>query len=856
MSQKWDQVRAWDDAFFPRWAWPVKAALRALSSITLAVVVLSGVVLYGVLASVPIGMLAQIPTWLVYIAVFAACVGGATVASVVGAAGLTRSMGRAGRFAVLLGVAAGVAVLAGWLWVRLVWPRLEYHAGVGGTEATGFRLFAEFCERYRSTTLRRLPGVEMTELEFYSAWPMRAMLLLFVVNMVVATVRRIAFTFKNIGVLTVHAGIVLLGLGSVYYSGLKREGDTLLQAGAADEAGRPTPGPAVGFFYDNTRTVLVVDQWRGPEQRLLRGIPRYNDYGVGEAPGDSAWARLGRRHEPAAPDGGTLSVEVERWRGQTVLVDPDIKFRLVGYASYARGQTDWVRADGAGSAAAVIAGRPTPLRLVSLAATLPERASEGPSRVPFFFLPTLPQHRIAETPVFAIEYLGRDAPECPAREAALPTPAAWGLWVRVPGEGSEGRVWSVDPGTRFEVGGYRLEVEEITPEPPFPIVTEGYRGASCAVAQVRVTPPAVEDGEAEPAFVRWVYARFPEINQDMVDASGDTPGGMMPARRDADGSIEIRLIDASKLQVTIREGDDAGGGAGGRVVVRQRGGPVRGADVDDLGRAFEIMPGVTLEVFERWSHAEAFERPVPVPRLEQEREAIGTHQRAMLAVEVTLENRPDFRRVVWLPFTQYLEIGQENARQVELPDGRRIRLMFARRQHRLPGFQLRLVDFQMLSYDHRGAPRDYQSIVAVEPGPGGADDGGFEGFEHITRLNAPLTAPWIWDPQRGAVENMVGRLRAGLDPNQYKFSQAGWDAEGWRESQALADRGMLSRPMARFTILGVGNAPGIHVVALGGILVAVGTPWAFYVKPWLVRRERDRLAARAAARGHGEERVP
>ena len=241
----------------------------------------------------------------------------------------------------------------------------------------------------------------------------------------------------------------------MYYSGLKREGDTLLQAGAADEAGRPTPGPAVGFFYDNTRTVLVVDQWRGPEQRLLRGIPRYNDYGVGEAPGDSAWARLGRRHEPAAPDGGTLSVEVERWRGQTVLVDPDIKFRLVGYASYARGQTDWVRAGGAGSAAAVIAGRPTPLRLVSLAATLPERASEGPSRVPFFFLPTLPQHRIAETPVFAIEYLGRDAGvpaarrrcrrrrrggcgfACPARARR----AGCGRWTRGRGSRSAGIGW-------------------------------------------------------------------------------------------------------------------------------------------------------------------------------------------------------------------------------------------------------------------------------------------------------------------------------------------------------------------------------------------------------------------------------
>ena len=45
-----------------------------------------------------------------------------------------------------------------------------------------------------------------------------------------------------------------------------------------------------------------------------------------------------------------------------------------------------------------------------------------------------------------------------------------------------------------------------------------------------------------------------------------------------------------------------------------------------------------------------------------------------------------------------------------------------------------------------------------------------------------------------------------------------------------------------FTILGVGNNPGIHVIAFGSILMGVGIPWAFYVKPWLVRREKERLA--------------
>jgi hypothetical protein len=75
MSAKWHRSRAWDDRHFPQWAWPIKKVLRALSSIPLAVVLLSGVVLYGVLASVPIGILAQAPTFLIVGAIFVVCAG-------------------------------------------------------------------------------------------------------------------------------------------------------------------------------------------------------------------------------------------------------------------------------------------------------------------------------------------------------------------------------------------------------------------------------------------------------------------------------------------------------------------------------------------------------------------------------------------------------------------------------------------------------------------------------------------------------------------------------------------------------------------------------------------------------------
>ena len=82
-----------------------------------------------------------------------------------------------------------------------------------------------------------------------------------------------------------------------------------------------------------------------------------------------------------------------------------------------------------------------------------------------------------------------------------------------------------------------------------------------------------------------------------------------------------------------------------------------------------------------------------------------------------------------------------------------------------------------------------------------------------------------------------------MDLNQFKLSQSGWDRSGWEQSQQLVDQGMLDEPRANFTILGVGNNPGIHVIAFGSILMSIGIPWAFYFKPYLVRREKRRLAA-------------
>ena len=234
-----------------------------------------------------------------------------------------------------------------------------------------------------------------------------------------------------------------------------------------------------------------------------------------------------------------------------------------------------------------------------------------------------------------------------------------------------------------------------------------------------------------------------------------------------------------------------------------------------------------------------------MPRHLQEGDMIGTHERAQLAVEVTSTRHKGWKRIVWLPFSRYLdrsphqafrEIGNE--RWVRTPDGRSVEITFGRAWRRFADFEMRLLDFQMIEYAYRGAPRDYQSTVEVSPRVFGA----FETFSHTAKLNAPLRAPFnVYDKAGNPIGRLLGRLLSGLDPDQFKLSQSGWDPTTWERTRGEVDRGELERPYVTHTILHVGNNPGIHIIALGGLLMSVGIPWAFYVKPWLLRRKKVRI---------------
>ena len=130
-------------------------------------------------------------------------------------------------------------------------------------------------------SIYRLRALEMNEPEFFAWWPLRLVLLLFVANMVWATIRRIEFSVPRLGVLMVHTGIVAMALGSVFYGMTKVEGDMFIT-----RADLPGAEP-VSVFYDRNDPALYVGFAGGSgtvarHQVPLDALPRYNDYADGE----------------------------------------------------------------------------------------------------------------------------------------------------------------------------------------------------------------------------------------------------------------------------------------------------------------------------------------------------------------------------------------------------------------------------------------------------------------------------------------------------------------------------------------------------------------------------------------------
>lgn len=96
-----------------------------------------------------------------------------------------------------------------WLGIFLIASILVY--GTLGSAVPGFRQW-----------------FELSEFRYFNHWVFLGLIVLFCINLTVATLRRIKLNVINLGVWTVHVGLLLLCFGSIDYFGNKIEGDVWL----------------------------------------------------------------------------------------------------------------------------------------------------------------------------------------------------------------------------------------------------------------------------------------------------------------------------------------------------------------------------------------------------------------------------------------------------------------------------------------------------------------------------------------------------------------------------------------------------------------------------------------------------
>lgn len=815
MSLKWQRTKKWDNENLSGIFTPVKWILGAFSSITLAVILLLLLAAYGTLASVPIGLLALIPTKLFYYSTLV--LPEIIILTIIFQLLKTTNeyiKSPAARFLIKLFSCTGIALAVAYVWWIVVYPAINY---LPGDPPTGIRFFGSFVDKYRVTMLRQLPSWEMLEIEFYSWWPFRLILVLFVINMIMATVRRIEFKFVNIGVLTVHTGIVTLAIGSIIYSRNKVEGDLLLLRAA----------PPVDRFYDNlTSSLYVIDNTTGRKLEFpLPRLPRYNN-----APAGTKYAPNFALHSLPGFDQLFNAAAANPSNAAS-----NIKMTVKGIIPY--GQP-------------TITLTNTGLKIdPSINVNLQVKPDKNSDTLQNVFSERLRSSIPGQSTlhdIFTIQYISRTDTNTNDnyntyinnQTVQFPSPAQHLLIIQLPNDnGNSDTNTNTNTNTLYPVAvGDEIKIKNPTPGQPdwiiqvdryqpsdqgLSIITPGYEGAASSRLIVNVTKP---DGSS---FSRHIMSRYPELTQDFHFDDENNPAAAkrgMPRRTPPDPAINMSYIDAAKPHVYIIQNNPLLPQFD--IIKRKTGGSLT------INKNIDVTKPVTIGQFQGlqvsmliqdlWTHTTNANTVVPVPRQQQERDFVGKLVNAFIDLEIQtlLSDGKTWTNHQWLSYHQYPDKRLDaEYTPVNIPGYGSLEFCFGRHQQPLPNITVQFTDFKMIPYPGTNTPRDYISTLNVYTKENPA------GSEHITKLNHPYIykAPWSWNSENNFVTNTIDCLIHLIAPNQYKFSQSGWDPE----KQA-------------YTILGVGNNPGIYLVAAGGILMALGIPWAFYIKPALLKRKQHK----------------
>lgn len=738
-----------------------------------------------------------------------------------------------------------------WLGITLFVILFVYSAvgSAGVVYPTSLRFF-DFSV-WRHDMIRQWRIFEMTEFEWFHTWFFLLVCGLLTVNIIVTTVRKIPLKVINLGVWTIHTGVVVLIAGSVIYFVRKVEGDTPVIRRAVHiemPDGGVTMLPVVsgamrsvetsdGVYRFSIASVeperleggfgAVVSVTKPDGERLTREVVD----GEGVRSGGGLWMRLGPvaqeyfwvkdssalavrraeggrwahrpirglpryndtigsvesvwpalRGQPAEEISGAVGRELDLPVGMSeewdVLGDVDV--RVTGFVRYAIEQSRLTPAPSG--------DRKEPVAVVELGT--PGRSAQRAVVAAY-----RPDQRTAFDGMLAFRYA-----ESEAEAAELLAGSASRLHVAL-ADGGVSHTVSLDDERKLDVfialgdSGWEIRVDDVLRDLPI----DSVRRISLAIITVR-TPEGEE-------FVRWVADREEDTRDLGTDVfPGMHQGDAASAFREVDGRLVTRFSPGASSRIIVVAGP---GGEDLRAMVNMGGG-AREFRMSP-GEPLEFPSGATLRVVEWSPYAAEESRPLIVPRNQRDRDADTSRLYAMVRVEL---RSGEWHRSAWVPFHRYSfdDDAMATARLTrwepvafDVPGVGEVEVIFTRERRPLE-LSVELDEFILTSQfggftGETASIRDWTSVIR------------FDGADDLVRVstNHPASERGWW------------------------FFQAYWDPPS--EVSFFSPVGGMS-----FTGLGVGNRDGVYTQLAGGTLTVLGMMYAFYVKPILKRRQRERIA--------------
>jgi hypothetical protein len=383
---------------------------------------------------------------------------------------------------------------------------------------------------------------------------------------------------------------------------------------------------------------------------------------------------------------------------------------------------------------------------------------------------------------------------------------------------------------------------------------------------VQLTQEYIDEAEEEP-FIPigddgYAYRVTGVIDRLPIDGQGEISGLIMEFRRPDGGTLSrwvfedpalTRDLDADEegeqmhtageVASDINATYDAGRWAIGTIIA----GPgdlglrlLLGGDwqeVDDhaltIGEAQRISEGQSLVVTRLLERATPRRVPMVVPPSQRNRDFDISRDFAMIRVSLS---EGDWHEDKWLVFHKYSfedssemtpMLGRFQPEPVTLRDGREIELMFAREKQLLPS-PVSLDDFFVTArvggfQGTTASVRDWTSSLRFKDGDTWSD------IERVS-TNDPRENHGFW------------------------YFQSYWEPPRRPSANDPGSGGL------NFTGLGVGTRTGVRIQLAGCTLSVMGMIWAWYIKPIIRRKRRERVLvehadAIAEKKGNGEREL-